>query len=122
VTLDTGAGEPRCALEALVDRFDAFIRRTASRHGLTGDEIDEVDQDLRIRIWRAAASPAGIRSTNARYVYRVAVAASLDVIRRGRTRAARALSLDQVDPSALGVPGAADQRLDAGRRHPPSGR
>lgn len=41
------------ALGDLIGRFDAFIRRTASRHGLSGSDIDDVVQDLRLRLWRS---------------------------------------------------------------------
>jgi RNA polymerase sigma-70 factor (ECF subfamily) len=92
------------ALQHLVGRFDGFIRRTAARRGLVGAELDEVVQDLRIRVWKAAMAPGGIRVASATYIHRTAVSATLDVIRRGRTRKAQAVSLDLVAPSALTAP------------------
>jgi RNA polymerase sigma-70 factor (ECF subfamily) len=100
-------------LEALVNRFEAFIRRTASHRGLIGADVDDVVQDLRIRIWKAAAAPGGIRSANAHYIYRTAVSATLDIIRLKRSRDARAVSLELVAPVALGAPGDVDDRLEA---------
>lgn len=107
------SGEVSRALEALVSRFDAFIRRTASRQGLTGPELDEVVQDLRIRLWKAGEAPGGIRSANAVYIRRTAHSASVDLIRRSRSRNARVVSLDVVEPTPATTPGRPDQDLEA---------
>ncbi|MBK8247360.1 MAG: RNA polymerase sigma factor [Gemmatimonadetes bacterium] len=100
-------------LNDLVNRFSSFGRRVASRHGLDAGEVDEVLQDVRIRLWRAASSPGGVRCTNARYIHRVVVSASLDLIRRRRTRRARLVALDHLDPEDLSVDASADALLDA---------
>ena len=72
------------ALQDLIHRFDAFVRRTASRHGLSGSDLDEVVQDLRVRIWKSFGTADLIRRANPNYMYRAAVSASLDIIRRRR--------------------------------------
>jgi RNA polymerase sigma-70 factor (ECF subfamily) len=89
------------ALRELIGRFDAFIRRTASRHGLSGSEIDDVVQDLRVRLWRSFGTAELIRRARATYIYRAAVSASLDIVRRRRTTKSSATSLDAVRPEAL---------------------
>lgn len=107
-------GEVSRALGDLIDRFDAFIRRTASRHGLTGAEIDDVVQDLRVRIWKAFGTSELIRRARAAYVYRAAVSASLDIVRRRRTIASQALSFDGDHAPRVEARGAgASERLDA---------
>lgn len=102
------------ALGSLIARFDAFIRRTASRHGLAGAELDEVVQDLRVRIWKAFGTSELIRRAKATYLYRAAVSASLDIIRRRRTFASRAVSLEDAAPAAIAGRGTSpDERLAA---------
>ncbi len=82
------------ALEHVVNRFDAFVRRSARRHGLQGDEVDEVVQELRVRMWKSLGTAELIRRAKASYIYRAAISASIDIIRRRRTRRAESHSLD----------------------------
>lgn len=89
------------ALRDLIARFDAFIRRTASRHGLRGADLDEVVQDLHVRIWKSFGTSESIRRAKSSYMYRAAVSASLDIIRRRRSFKARATPLDDVAPIGL---------------------
>ena len=89
------------ALRDLIARFDAFIRRTASRHGLIGSDLDEVVQDLQVRVWKSFGTSELIRRATPTYMYRTAVSASLDIIRRRRALKARASSLDDVAPNGL---------------------
>ncbi|MGH7647603.1 MAG: RNA polymerase sigma factor [Gemmatimonadaceae bacterium] len=86
------------AIEAVLMRFSAMVRRVGIRHGLSESDVDEVFQEVRIRLWRAradgsnrasdaAASPAAgeqISSVGSSYLYRTAVSAALDVLRRHR--------------------------------------
>jgi RNA polymerase sigma-70 factor (ECF subfamily) len=87
-------GEASRALEHVVSRFDAFIRRSARRHGLRGDEIDEVVQEIRVRMWKSLGTAELIRRAKASYIYRAAISASIDLIRRRRARRYDARSLD----------------------------
>ena len=80
------------ALEHIVSRFDAFIRRSARRHGLEHAEVDEVVQELRLRMWRSLGTAEVIRRANASYIYRIS--ASIDIIRRRRARRFEATTLD----------------------------
>jgi RNA polymerase sigma factor (sigma-70 family) len=101
------------ALADLIGRFDAFVRRAAGRHGLSGTDLDEVVQDLRVRIWKSFGTAELIRRANPTYMYRAAVSASLDIIRRRRANKVRAVTLDTVSPTALiDGRGAADAALD----------
>lgn len=104
-------GDVSSALGDLIDRFDAFIRRTASRHGLSGAELDDVVQDLRVRIWKAFGTSELIRRAKATYMYRAAVSASLDIVRRRRTIASRAASFDDHRPPQVEARGAGAEDL-----------
>jgi len=42
------------ALEATLARFSGVVRDAAHRRGLSESEVDEVFQDVRIRLWRAS--------------------------------------------------------------------
>ncbi len=100
-------------LSTLVEQFSQFGRRIASRHGLDPDEVDEVLQDVRIRLWRAASAPGGVRFTNAHYVYKVVVSASLDLVRKRRRHRARLVNLDLVDPGVLPIDARTDALIEA---------
>ncbi|MDX2056719.1 MAG: sigma-70 family RNA polymerase sigma factor [Gemmatimonadales bacterium] len=107
-------GEVSRALSDLINRFDGFIRRTADRHGLSGADVDEVVQDLRIRIWKAFGTSELIRRAKSTYLYRAAISASLDIIRRRRTIAGRAASFDDPSPPRVETRGiGAQERLEA---------
>jgi RNA polymerase sigma factor (sigma-70 family) len=87
-------GDASKALEHVVGRFDAFIRRSARRHGLDRAEVDEVVQELRVRMWKSLGTAELIRRAKASYIYRAAISASIDIIRRRRARRFEAMSLD----------------------------
>ena len=90
-------------LENLLARSAATVRRAAARYGLPEDDIEDVLQDVRIRLWRALERRETEREVPASYVYRAAVSAALDFIRRRRARReegieARQADLLQIDP------------------------
>lgn len=58
------------------------------RHRLHESDVDEVLQEVRIRLWKADPSGEQIGTVGASYVYRTAVSAALDILRRRRARAA----------------------------------
>lgn len=84
---DSGMTEPNdrvsVALEALLVRFGRMVRRVGFDHGLAEADIDEVLQEVRIRIWKARPDTAD--QLNAAYVHRTAVTAALDIVRRRRS-------------------------------------
>ena len=96
-------------------RFAAMVRRVGIRHGLSESDVDEVFQEVRIRLWRARADganraldtapvgPAGgeqISSVGSSYLYRTAVSAALDVLRRHRRPREDALEDVGQEPAA----------------------
>jgi RNA polymerase sigma factor (sigma-70 family) len=83
------------ALDDVVSRAAAAVRQAGWRYGLSPDEVDEVFQDVRIRLWTARASEQ-ISETSTSYVYKTAASAALDLIRR-RRGGVPTESLDVVD-------------------------
>ena len=73
-------------LEAHLDRYASRVRAAASRYRLGGAEVDEVIQEVRIRLWQALKEGGNIAQAPASYVYRTAVSAAIDMIRRRRAR------------------------------------
>lgn len=81
----SGAYDPvSLALDALVARFGRLLRQVGRRRGLSDAEIDDLAQEVRIRIWHALASGERIAEIPASYVYRAALTAAVDIIRRRR--------------------------------------
>ncbi len=95
-------GWQSAAIDRLLERFGDVARRAGSAHGLQGDEIDEVLQDVRIRIWHAGADHAKLETMTASYVYRAAVSAAVDMLRRRRARHEQ--PLDDGTGAAFDVP------------------
>ena len=99
------------ALEALVNRCAEQVRRLAWRYGLD-DRIDEVFQEVRIRLWKSGAGHGNLADAPASYVYRTALSAAIDLIRRRRARRETPARLDRPSGEArLGESPAADVPL-----------
>ena len=87
------------ALDAALTSFTEMVRRVAWRHRLSDADVDEVMQEVRIRIWKAGGgaevqSESFVQSPTS-YVYKTAVSAAIDLIRRQRsTRARNTISLE----------------------------
>lgn len=72
------------ALEALLGRFGELLRRAGRRRGLAEHDLDELLQDVRIRLWKALQTGEKISTVTASYAYRAARSAAVDLIRRRR--------------------------------------
>ena len=83
------------ALETALQQFGTMVRSVGWRHRLDEDDLDELLQDVRIRLWRARGESEQIREVTSSYVYRTAVSAALDLLRR--RRAGRTEPLDEVE-------------------------
>lgn len=79
------------ALEDLVARFGELIRGVGRRHDFGEADVQELVQDVRIRIWRALGEGERIAAAPASYVYQTAMSAAVDLIRRRRARREEAL-------------------------------
>ena len=94
-------------IERVVGRTAALVRSQASCHGLAGSEVDELLQDVRIRLWRALRTADAIAVIPDSYVYRTARSGALDMIRRRRW--------EREEPLEAAVAAAAHSSPDAGR-------
>ena len=103
-------------LETVVANFAGMVRQVAWRHRLSDADVDEVMQEVRIRLWRAhQGSESGseqIANAPASYVYRTAMSAALDLLRRRRARRAdRTVELD--DEVTVAATGGAEELVEA---------
>ena len=109
----TSLGALSRELEAQLDHYQDRVRAAAARYRLAGPEVDEVFQEVRIRLWRALKESGNISEVPASYVYRTAVSAAVDLIRRQRAR--REVELDPVraeDDPTMGVVPAANRAAE----------
>ncbi len=78
--------DPRSStIEELVTSWARTIRAAAAKYGIAGPDLDEVAQDVRVRLWRALeqhGKPAS--ALTAAYAYRAATSAAIDLLRRRR--------------------------------------
>ena len=88
MTLPEAGQHLSLALEAVVTRFGAMVRQVARRYRLDESDVEEVMQEVRIRLWRARETSEQIGEVSTSYVYKTASSAALDVIRRRRSRRA----------------------------------
>ncbi len=101
------------ALEEVLLRFGAMVRNVGWQHGLGDAEVDDVVQDVRIRIWKALEGPEKISEVNASYIYRTAVSAALDLIRRRRHRRETPIHLSlETKESQMGAAKAPDRTFE----------
>ena len=74
------------SLEAVMARFGGMLRSIGWRHRLSEADVDELMQQVRIRLWQAQGTGEQISRAPASYVYRTAVSAALDMMRRRRAQ------------------------------------
>jgi len=77
-------------IEALITRFRTMVRSVGARRGLVESDLDEVLQDVRIRLWQAGEGGKALEELGSSYLYHVATTAALDLLRRRRARRADA--------------------------------
>lgn len=81
----SAAGDPMsAALETIIARFARMLQHVALRHGLPPEDVAEVVQEVRVRLWRARPTSETIESLGVSYIYRTAMSAALEVVRRKR--------------------------------------
>ena len=108
------ADQASLALEAVLATFGSMVRGVGWRHRLSDADVDEVMQEVRIRLWRSKATGEQIAGVASSYVYRIAVSAALDLMRRRRTRrVGLAESIDDSElPASTPNPHAAAEALE----------
>jgi RNA polymerase sigma factor (sigma-70 family) len=85
------ADEVSSALDATLKRASSLLRLTAARFRLSEAEVNDLAQEVRIRLWKARHDAEGISSVPSSYLHRTIRTAALD-LKRGP--AARFVSLD----------------------------
>jgi RNA polymerase sigma-70 factor (ECF subfamily) len=92
------------ALEAVISRFGSMVRSVGHQHRLSESDLDEVMQEVRIRLWRAHGESEQYAAITTSYVYKTAVSAALDLLRRrGAYRARDTVALDDDADIATGA-------------------
>lgn len=72
-------------IESAVKQWEGVIRRAAFRAGAVSVDLDEVTQDIRIRLWRTLEREGENRGGfPPSYVYMTAMSATVDLLRRRR--------------------------------------
>lgn len=71
-------------LEQVLTQYTHLVRSVGRRHGLAEADIEEIMQDVRVRLWRAQGASETIITMSSSYVYRTARSAALDLVRRRR--------------------------------------
>jgi len=77
-----GMAPPDSKLEAVVHQFAAMVRRVGRRYRLSDADLDDLMQEVRIRLWRSEK----IGEVTTSYVYRTSMTAAIDILRRRRAR------------------------------------
>ncbi len=103
------------ALERLLGNFAGTLRRICWRYHLAGADVDELLQEVRIRLWRAHGSldraHEHIASVPASYLHRTALSAAIDLLRRRRARRADRMVSIEDEPDTMPAVAGADQGL-----------
>lgn len=93
-------------VEEVVGRFGALVRHIGLRCRLADTDIDELLQELRIRLWHASQRGEQIETLPTSYVYRAAMSSALDMLRRRRTRAEElSMPIEAADREGRATPG-----------------
>jgi len=87
------------ALESVMARFSGVLRTVGARYRLPSSDLDELTQEVRVRLWGALGTDERIGAVTPSYLYRAATTAAIDIVRR--RRASRGDSLDMVDDAEL---------------------
>jgi RNA polymerase sigma factor (sigma-70 family) len=86
------------ALEDHIRRFAGLLRHARRRHGLAPEDLDELVQEVRVRLWRARGTGEKISAVSSSYMYRTAMSAAVDLIRRRRHERHEVATLDEGVP------------------------
>jgi len=87
------------ALESVMARYSGVLRTVGARYRLPSADLDELTQEVRVRLWGALSSDERIDAVSPSYLYRAATTAAIDIVRRRRS--SRGDSLDVVDDAEL---------------------
>jgi RNA polymerase sigma-70 factor (ECF subfamily) len=101
------------ALDAVLTRFAERVRYIGVQHGLMGSDVEDLVQEVRLRLWKALESDEKILSAPASYIHRTAVSAAIDLLRRRRARRETPVRLSRPSGiAALGESPSADRLME----------
>lgn len=85
----------------LLEQYEQVLRQAVARFCPrdVGLQIDEIEQEVRIRLWRALKSEREIREP-ASYLYRIAATATIDAVRRVKARREESLYFSSAEEEA----------------------
>lgn len=94
------ASKTESRFNSIVEDYGRFLRQTILRvcPRDLGLQFDEIEQEARLRIWKALESEREIHDLTS-YLYRIAVSATLDAVRRVRRRREEQLVIVAEDDS-----------------------
>jgi RNA polymerase sigma-70 factor (ECF subfamily) len=90
--------------DAIVEEYGAFLRSVIARlcPKDLGIQFDDVEQEARLRLWRALASEREILDL-ASYLYRIAATATIDAVRRVKARREQQLCVSEEESGEHGL-------------------
>jgi len=106
-------------VERVITQFGALLSRIARSRGIAPADVDDVLQDVRIRLWKSQGTAENIAALSTSYLVKVASSAAIDVLRQRRRDAGESLdqrSAEGMVPEALQV-AAVDHDQNAALAH-----
>jgi RNA polymerase sigma factor (sigma-70 family) len=88
LSVASGGDRLSSTIEMVVARFRTMVRSIGARRGLVDADLDEVIQDVRIRLWQSEQGGRVLEELGSSYLYQLATTAALDLLRRRRARGA----------------------------------
>jgi RNA polymerase sigma factor (sigma-70 family) len=88
------------AIEEHIRRFADLLEYARRRHGLAPQDLDDLVQEVRIRLWRAQGTGEKISVLSSSYIYRTAMSAAVDLI-RGHRHERRGVPLTENNPTQV---------------------
>lgn len=115
--LDAGTGSRDQVFEALLRDFGRRIRQIVESHcrGTQGLDPDDIEQDVRIRLWRALDGDR-FEPLGASYIQRTVVSTVIDAARRAALRVTDPLPEAGYETLADAAPGPSVETATAGRQ------
>jgi RNA polymerase sigma factor (sigma-70 family) len=92
-----GPPPPGSSIESVIQRFSRMVLSIGRRAGLVESDLDELIQEVRLRLWRKQNASTQETELPATYVHQAARSAAIDIVRARRSRMADATqTLDTV--------------------------
>jgi RNA polymerase sigma factor (sigma-70 family) len=113
-----GPPPPGSSLESVIQRFSRMVLSIGRRAGLADSDLDELIQEVRLRLWRKQNATPLQAELPASYVHQAARTAAIDIVRARRSRMADASqTLDTVTiADGIAAPDVAIEEREAADR------